>query len=154
MSLARVVLLCALTVATASCTRTSDPAPFRAVASVDELMDATIQPAASAYWGAISTTVTKEGIEEKFPRNDQEWEAVWAAAITISESGNLLMLAPRAKAGDREWLSLSQQLVNVGELAAKAAKEKSTDNVLTVGEQVYDVCTRCHMKYIVQDGGE
>jgi hypothetical protein len=121
------------------------------VANVKELMEATVQPAASVYWNSVATIVTREGVEERFPKTDGEWEAVWGAAITIAESGNLMMMAPRANEDDREWISLSQQLVNVGEQAAKAARSKNPESVLSTGEQVYDVCTRCHMKYIVQD---
>lgn len=145
---AAVLLLAASLVA---CAPAPEPAAFRPVASVKELMNATVQPAAAIYWQSVSTTVTKDGVEEKFPKNDEEWNAVWGAAITVAESGNLMMLAPRAKDGDREWLTFSSQLVAVGELAAKAARSKNPEAVLEAGEKVYDVCTRCHMKYIVND---
>jgi len=151
-ALAALVLLgVAGTLGAAACAAAPEPPPYKPVANVKELMEATVQPAASVYWNSVATIVTREGVEERFPRNDEEWEAVWGGAITIAESGNLMMMSPRAKDGDREWISLSQQLVNVGELAAKAALSKDPEAVLGAGEKVYDVCTRCHMKYIVQD---
>jgi len=148
---ARLFLAVTGTLGALACAAAPEPAPYRPVANVKELMEATVQPAASVYWNSVATIVTREGVEERFPKTDEAWEAVWGAAVTIAESGNLMMMAPRAKEGDREWISLSQQLVNVGEQAAKAAGAKNPEAVLSTGEQVYDVCTRCHMKYIVQD---
>lgn len=123
--------------------------PFKPVADVDQLMDGVIQPAADVYWESVATIVSKAGIEERFPRTDDEWEAVWAGAMTITESGNLLMMAPRAKDND-EWIRLSTALVDVGQLAVKAAESKRPEEVLAMGEKVYAVCTECHMKYIVE----
>jgi hypothetical protein len=121
--------------------------PFKALSTVKQLMEGTIAHATAIYWGSVSTTIDSNGITEKFPRNDEEWEAVWAAAQAIGESGNLLMMAPRAR--DAEWNALSAKLVDVGALAVNAAESKSPEAVLEAGERVYNVCTECHMKYIV-----
>jgi hypothetical protein len=42
-------------------------------------------------------------------------------------------------------------MVDVGTDAAKAAESKSPDQVLELGEKVYDVCTGCHMQYIPEE---
>ena len=136
--------------ALAACARQPDPPPFKAVANVDQLMDAVIQPAADAYWGAVSTVVDKDGVHENFPRTDEEWEKVWAGAMTIAESGNLLMMSPRAKE-DEDWMKFSVALVDIGQEAATIAESKNPEAVLEVGERVYNVCTQCHMKYIVEE---
>ena len=134
----------------AACAGQAAAPPFKAVANVDQLMDATIQPAADAYWSAVSTVVDTDGVHENFPRTDDEWEKVWAGAMTIAESGNLLMMAPRAKEDD-DWMKFSADLVNIGEEAAKIAESKNPEAVLEVGERIYNVCTQCHMKYIVEE---
>jgi hypothetical protein len=136
--------------AVAGCAPAPLAQPFKAAATVRELMEGTIQHAAEVYWGSVSTTVDKNGITEKYPTTDEEWEAVWAAAITISESGNLLMMSPRAR-NEAEWMKWSADLVDVGIEAKKAAESKNPEKVLEVGEQVYNVCTACHMKYIVAE---
>jgi len=123
-------------------------APFKPVADVKQLMDATVDPAARVYWSSVSTTVDKDGITEKFPKTDEEWEAVWGAAITIAESGNLLMMSPRARDND-EWMKWSARLVDIGIQASKAAEAKNPDLVLERGEAIYNVCTQCHMEYLV-----
>lgn len=130
----------------AACAAQAD-APFKPVANVDQLMDAVIAPAAETYWGSVSTIVDKNGITEKFPRTDEEWEAVWAAGMTLAESGNLLMMSSRA-VDDDDWMEYSSQLVDVGLEAARAAESRDAELVLEKGESVYNVCTGCHMEYI------
>jgi hypothetical protein len=110
-------------------------------------MEGPIVHAAEVYWGSVSTIVDKDGIHENYPKTDEEWEGVWAAAITIAESGNLMMMAPRAK-DEADWMKHSADLVKVGVEARKAAESKNPEKVLELGEQVYNVCTACHMQYI------
>jgi len=146
------ILLCliggALCVAGASCARQPDPPPYKPVATVVQLMEGPIVHAAEVYWDSVSTVVDKDGIHENFPKNDEEWEAVWAAGITIGESGNLLMMSSRA-ADNAEWMRLSAALVDAGMEGAQAAESKNPEKVLELGEKIYNVCTECHMKYIM-----
>jgi hypothetical protein len=127
-----------------------DPPPFKPTHSVLQLMEGPIAHAAEVYWESVSTIVDANGITEKFPKTDEEWEAVWSAGITISEAGNLLMMSPRAK-DQGDWIKWSAALVDVGAEAAKATEGKDPELVLAVGERVYNVCTQCHLKYIPQD---
>ena len=134
---------------TLSCTPSAPPSPYKPVASVMELMEGTVQPAAEVYWESVSTTISAAGIDEKYPKTDEEWEHVWGGAMTIAESGNLLMMPSRVR-DDGEWMRLSAALVDVGVEAAKAAQTRNPEKVLEVGEKVYNVCTECHMKYITE----
>jgi hypothetical protein len=145
-----VLVLVALIVA-AGCAQAPAAAqpPFKAPHSVLEIMEGPMAHAAEVYWDSVSTIVDKDGITEHYPKTDEEWEAVWAAAITLSESGNLLMLSPRAK-DDGDWMKWSAQMVDVGVEARKAAETKNPEKVLELGEQVYNVCTSCHMQYITE----
>ena len=148
------ILLCltvgALCAAGASCARQPDPPPYKPVATVVQIMEGPIAHAAEVYWGSVSTIVDKDGIHENFPENDEQWEAVWSAGITIGESGNLLMMSNRAR-DNAEWMRLSSALVDTGMEAAQAAESKDPEKVLELGEKVYNVCTECHMKYIPED---
>jgi hypothetical protein len=121
--------------------------PFMAVASTLELMESVIGHASEEYWGAVSVTVDESGVTEDYPETDEEWEEVWAAGITIAESGNLLMMAPRA-VDDGAWMQLSRELVDVGVTAAAAARSKDPEQVFAAGEQVYNVCVACHARYV------
>jgi hypothetical protein len=143
----------ALGLSAAGCANQPDPPPFKPVADVLQLMEGPIAHGAEDYWGSVSTIVDKDGIHENFPRNDEEWEHVWAAGITIAESGNLLMMSPRAK-DDGDWMKYSVELVDAGMAGARAAEEKNPDKVLEEGEKIYNVCTGCHMQYIPEDETE
>lgn len=138
-------------VGAAGCATQAEGPPFKPVANVDQVMDAVITPAAETYWGSVSTIVDKDGITENFPKTDEEWEAVWSAAMTIAESGNLLMMPSRAT-DDGDWMKFAAQLVDVGVEAAQAAEAKNPELVLEKGEAVYNVCTGCHMQYITDEG--
>lgn len=144
--------VCAAVLASCGGSQAAAP-PYKPVSTVDQLMEGPIAHAAEVYWGSVSTIVDKNGITENFPKTDEEWEAVWAAGVTISEAGNLLMMPSRAK-DNGDWMKWSAQLVDVGQQAAKAAESKNPEKVLEVGEQVYNVCTGCHMQYIMEDEAE
>jgi hypothetical protein len=124
--------------------------PFKTVASVDQLMLGPIAHASRTYWNAVSTVVDKDGIHEHAPANDTEWTTTWSAAITLAESGNLLMMADRTRGED--WNAFAVQLVDAGNRAAQAAEARSAEQVLEQGEQIYAACTACHMKFVM--GGE
>jgi hypothetical protein len=132
----------------AGCRQPPADQPFKAAATVRELMDGPIARATRTYWGSVSTIIDNAGVTEKFPMTDEEWEDVWSSAITIAESGNLLMMPPRARA-DGDWMKLSTALVDAGVSARKAAESRNPDKVLEAGEQVYNVCTQCHVQYMV-----
>jgi hypothetical protein len=146
------VVLTGLAAAAAACSGQAGPAPppVKPTATIDQLMDGPIAHAAEVYWGSVSTIVDKNGITEHYPRTDEEWEAVWASAITLAESGNLLMLGPRAR-DDGDWMKFASAMVDAGWVAVKAAEAKSPDQVLEAGETVYNTCTACHMQYIPED---
>lgn len=118
---------------------------FKPVASVKQLMEATIDPAADVLFEAVGTIITASGVEEIAPRNDEEWAKVRHTALTLAESGNLLLVPGRARAGP--WIKMSQALVDVGMVAMKAAEAKNPEALFEAGGQVYEVCQRCHNQY-------
>jgi hypothetical protein len=125
----------------------ASPPPYKAAATVEQLMEGTVAHAAEDYWDAVQTVVDETGIHDRYPKTDEEWEHVWASAITIAESGNLLMMPSRAK-DEGEWMMLAARLVDVGMEAARAAESKDRQKVLDVGGRVYAACLECHRKYI------
>ena len=73
--------------------------------------------------------------------------AVRNAAVAVAESGNLLMMAPRAK--DDAWMRICQTMVDAGAKAIRAAEAKNADQVFDAGGEIYEVCTNCHSKYML-----
>ena len=123
------------------------PVPFKPVADNKLLMQSVVDPNADVIWDAVKTIITAQGTEEIRPRSDAEWTAVRNSAVALAESGNLLMMAPRAKDGG-EWMTLAQELVDTSQAAMRAAESKNADRLFTVGGDIYDACSHCHQRYM------
>lgn len=123
-----------------------EPPPFKPVADVKQLMQTVVDPSADVVWQSVKTTYTKEGVEDRKPRNDEEWANVRNHAMMLTEAGNLLMMAPRAKDGD-EWMRMSRAFVDVSEAALRAAESKNVEQLFIVGGPIDDACEACHKKY-------
>ena len=144
----RAVRLCVFAAAavTAACGG-PEPPPFKPLADNKMLMAAIVDPNADLVWDAVKTIDTKDGTEEIRPRTEEEWTAVRNAAVTLAESGNLLMMVPRARDGG-EWMTLAQRMIDTSEAAIRAAEAKNPERLFTVGGDIYEACSACHQKYM------
>lgn len=121
------------------------------VASVKQIMQGIVAPAATAVFSSVGTIVRTSGIEERAPKTDQEWEAVGNNAAALVESGNLLMMGDRAvDTGD--WTKISRALIDAGTVALKAIEAKNAEALLASGEAINESCDNCHEKYQRSDG--
>jgi len=144
----RTVMLAVSVLALASaCTSAPAPPPFKPVADNKLLMQAVVDPMADVVWESVKSIVTAKGTEDIRPRTEEQWTAVRNAAVALTESGNLLMLVPRAKDGG-EWMKRSQELINTGEAAIRAIDAKNADRLFTVGGDIYEACSNCHRQYM------
>ena len=123
------------------------PPPFKPVVDTKLLMQSVVDPNADIVWDAVKTIDSKDGTQEIRPKNDAEWTVVRNAAITLTESGNLLMMVPLAKDGG-EWMKRAQEMIDTGEAAMKAAEAKNAERLFTVGGDVYEACSNCHRQYL------
>jgi hypothetical protein len=140
------VALCGALVA-ASCAGAPDPPPYLAVADVKQLMNSLIDPQADEIWDNSGWIITQSGIEERKPKNDEEWLAVMNHAIAVTEAGNLLMMAPRARDGDL-WMKYSRELTEAGQKVWRAAQAKDVQQLFDTGGLLYESCLNCHGEYI------
>ena len=122
------------------------PAPFKPVASVEILMHEVVYPHAEVIWDAVGTIITADGTDEIRPRSQEEWDAVARSALTIAETGNLLMLEGRAK-DTGEWMDRAAALIEAGSLAIDAAHDADPERLFEVGGQIYEACNGCHESY-------
>ncbi|HEY5665246.1 MAG TPA: hypothetical protein VIV64_00885 [Gammaproteobacteria bacterium] len=120
---------------------------YKPVATVLDLMRGTLSYSALTYWQSVSIVVDADGIHENQPETEEEWEAVWAAGLTLAESGNLLMMPPRL-IDEEDWIRMSTNLVDVGLRAAQVAIDEDFEGVLALGEEIYNVCVECHRTYV------
>ena len=141
------IVAVSVSVLASACTSAPAPPPFKPVADNKLLMQAVIDPMADVVWDSVKTIVTAKGTEDIRPRTEEEWTAVRNAAVALTESGNLLMLVPRAKDGG-EWMKRSQELINTGEAAIRAIDAKNADRLFTVGGDIYEACSNCHRQYM------
>jgi len=153
-----------------SCAKQKPEAEYRPTTTIRDLMDGIVDPAADTIWNSVSTTITKEGTEEKAPHTDQEWGTVRHSAIALLEASNLLQIPGRqvAMPGQRNeqgielqpeqietlinqdrqaWITLAHGLHDAATLALHAAEAKDPAKVLESGDAIDNACEHCHQKY-------
>jgi hypothetical protein len=89
-------------------------------------------------------------------KDEKEWAAVRRAAVTLAESGNLLMMPGRVR--DRaDWMEDAKLLVDAGNAAYKAAQAKDGNALAALAGTLDAACTTCHKQYrpnvFPKDGG-
>jgi hypothetical protein len=139
-----IMVLCSVGSAVAfGCAR---PPLFTPASSVEHVMRTKVDPAANLVWASVVTTVTVDGVDEKFPTTDADWNALRNAASDLAESGNLLRKENRVSA-NRDWGRQSQSLIEAAAATLKAVEERSPNQILAAGEQIYNTCVGCHGGY-------
>src|ERR1700680_995933 len=110
---------------------------FPPVASVKQLMLDLIHPSSND----ILLVIFRGG-----PKDEKEWAAVRRSAVTLAESGNLLMMRGRAR-DQGDWMEDAKLLVDVGNAAYKAAQAKDGSALAALAGAVDASCTTCHRQY-------
>lgn len=146
--------------------------PYKVTATIQDIMDAQIDPAADEIWNSVASIVTATGIEEKQPRTDEEWEALKLKAFLVIEGANLLVMpgrkvAPEGVALDPDelagetpediqkamesnrsaWVQLAQGLHDAGLEVMSAIEAKSPEQLIDAGEKLDTACENCHMTF-------
>ena len=121
-------------------TSAAAPSPsFKVVAPSRQIMLAVTIPASETVFNAAAEP----------PTTDDQWVSVERAALTLAESGNLLLIPGRAADGG-EWSRFSQMLIDTAAQAYAAAQAKDIDGVSDAGNAIYEACEGCHRKYLPQ----
>ena len=110
---------------------------FPSTASVKQLMLDLIHPSSND----ILLAIYRGG-----PKDDKEWAVVRRGAVTLAESGNMLMARGRARE-QGEWMTSAKLLVDAGNAAYKAAQAKDGVALAAVAGAVDASCTSCHRQY-------
>jgi len=115
-------------------------------ASIKQIMKGIVGPAATVVYGAVGANITAQGVDEFAPKTPEEWEAVGNSAAALIEAGNLLLMGNRL-VDKGEWVKLTNDLINGGKEALKAADARNADGVMASGEPINNSCDGCHEKY-------
>lgn len=148
----------------------SQPSDIRPYASLQELMDGIVDPAADQLWDSVETIVTSEGEQTREPRSPQEWQEVRRHAITLIEAANLLVIDgrrvatkpfPPEAAGALDSEQIQQRIATnrvafnlfAGALSAAAQKAlvaidaHDTAALVQAGGMLDGVCESCHSTF-------
>jgi len=110
---------------------------FSPTATMKQLMLDMIYPASND----LLLTIYRGG-----PKDENEWAAARRSAVTLAESGNLLMMPGRMR-DQGEWAKRVRMLVDAGNAAYKAASDKNSQALAEVAGPLDASCTSCHKLY-------
>jgi hypothetical protein len=151
--------------------KTAEPAPTGTMFPIRDVMQSLVMPQAETIWDAVSTAVTEKGVETKAPKNQEEWDMMRHAAVSVSEAMNLILMPGRkvAKPGDQakdptveltpeqiqelidkdreSWGKLAHELQTAMDDAIKAIDAKNPDALSNAGGGIDAACENCHKKY-------
>jgi Cytochrome C' len=80
------------------------------------------------------------------PKNEAEWAAARRGALTLAESGRLLVTQPLVR-DQGDWTRDVKMLAEAGAAAYKAAQQEDRAALAAVAESLDSSCTTCHRQY-------
>lgn len=173
------VLVYTTTVLFSACSGKSEEKPAEsllgsaaATAPVRALMAGFIDPAADVVWNSVGTIMTGPAeIEERVPKNDEEWANVRRNALMLMEASDLLLTPGRPMAGpgqksaapgvelepseieanvnkDRErWDQLAKALHDASAEVLQAIDVKDREKLFDLGAGLDATCEDCHSTF-------
>ncbi len=112
------------------------PATGRPVGTMQQLMIDIIYPTSDAIFY----------VDREPPKNQHDWDVLRTEALTLAESGNLLMMEGRAR-DQKNWIMESKMLSDIGGKAYKAAQAKDIDGIRALNDSLNAACVVCHYQY-------
>lgn len=139
--------------------------------SVAEIMESIVMPAAQALWDSVGVNVTAQGIIETKPETEEQWASLRAAAVTLAEATNALVVPGRHAAppgtvsenpaaelqpaaiealiaNERPaWVAHAAVLHATAMQALAAVDARDTDKISEVGGAIDEACEGCHLQF-------
>lgn len=155
----------------ASCAAPPPAADYNAVATIKDIMDSEIDPAADYIWESLGTEVSAAGIVERRPQNEDEWKEERRKAVILVEAANLLMMPGRhvANPGDKSenpeielgpeeiealiskdratFIKLAKEFQQTAVEQLKAVDARDIQEMLRTGGDLDTRCENCHKTY-------
>jgi hypothetical protein len=149
------------------------PPPFQIMASIQELMDAVIDPSADALWDSVSIIETTKGTVFHQPHSDEEWQSARRHAIALIEGTNLLVMDGRrlvapgspvldqgtsgvlsAEEGQKlldaqhsTFVQFARALREAGTQMLTSIDKKDPTGMMNAGAAMDGVCESCHLTF-------
>ncbi|MEJ2410491.1 MAG: hypothetical protein P8Y48_14575 [Novosphingobium sp.] len=147
--------------------------PYKPIASIKELMDSTVDPAADGVWDAVGVISDASGVTRHEPHTDEEWHEVRRHAMTLIESMNTLMIPGRPaaphgtkgglgeltpeqidaaiKANRPEFDLFASAVLDSSVEALKAIDNKDKAALTRIGGDIDERCEACHLTFWYPD---
>ena len=174
--------LAAVTLVLAACSQEAPPPAakaaaqaqgpqFQVTATIQDLMDAEVDPAADFLWASTGFVADKTGLHDKTPHTDAEWTAVRRNALILIEATNLLKMEGRKvaeRALDKEekggvedpaeiqknieanraaFIGFAGRLHDVGVDMLQAIEKRDVAGMDKAGEEMDAACEACHRTF-------
>jgi hypothetical protein len=175
-------LLLAMVAVTVACRGSETPASEESAdaarparmpdATIRDLMVTVIDPAADGVWLAVKSETTREGtVIDTQPRNEEEWQTVRRAAMTLLDGADLLMMPGRKVArpedtsaapgvelepaeiekninADRAaWNMRAQALKDATTEVMAAIDARDPQKIFDLGDDLDLTCENCHRHF-------
>lgn len=146
-----------------------DKPQFQPDATVAEVMESIVMPAADVLWNSVVIYATQDGLVEEKPETDEDWQKLRWSAVNLAEATNLLLVpgrqaaAPGTPAGPGElapkeiqalieqnqpaWAAHAQVLHNTALQTIKIIDNKDTDGLSDIGGAIDEACESCHLQF-------
>jgi hypothetical protein len=143
-------------------------------ASLQELMDAIVDPSADGLWDAVVTEVTAAGEHTRVPQTDAEWDDVRRKLIVLRESASLLRM-PGRPVGHRAFAAEAKGALDSSQIDARirrdrpvfeafatalgttaqralqAVQARDIEAMVRIGGDLDSVCEGCHLHFWYPD---
>lgn len=114
----------------------TDASPYKQVSTMSQLMISIVFPTSDAVFY----------VDREAPKTQAEWNALADKALTLAESGNLMLMPGRMR-DDGNWVKYTRMMIDAGFTAYKAAKAQDLEGVRGVNDLMYQSCVECHSQY-------
>ena len=147
---------------------------YELVGTVHDIMEGIVDPSSDVLFDAVATDITAEGVNEKRPTTDDDWEKVEHAAVALVESMNMVRVPGRivARPGEKtksegpdapeltaeeikakidadrgKFLKYSNDLQVQAVRALEIARKHDAQGLFDIGEDIDNACEACHLEY-------
>jgi hypothetical protein len=148
--------------------------PYRLDNSIQDVMEGIVAPSSDVLFDAVATDITAEGVNEKRPRTDDDWERVEHAAVTLIEAVNMIKvpgrlvahpgettksegpdapeltpqeIATKINADRGKFLKYANDLQDQAVKTLAIIHKKDAEGLFNIGEEIDNACEACHLEY-------
>lgn len=148
-----------------------DSGDFIPIATVREIMESMMAPAAEAVWDSVAYISTKEYTIDSKPETDEDWQKLRWHAVTMAEAANALLIpgrrigSPGTVADDPEhelspdemqamidnnrsaWVGFAHAMHAQAMETIRIIDAKDVDGLSDVGGTIDAACEGCHLQF-------